>query len=260
MEAGKQAAVAENGALNAKAAAARGAADAATMVEAPGAAKGGAAGSIFDIYSRRRKAAMLFVCALGTFLVPVSDTIYLPALAAVEADLNTTSDLVATSVAVYMYMVGLGALFFGPAADRFGRRGTLTASTAVFTALCLVTIWAPNIEMLLAMRAVQGFVVASCATTSNAILADIFAPQERGRAMGIAAVPFLVGPVIGPLLGGGLSQSLGWRSTFAALTIVGGAITIAQLLVLQARRHMGRRTQGTLGDVHCTVNAQGIAN
>lgn len=47
--------------------------------------------------------------------------------------------------------------------------------------------------MLIAIRAVQGFVVTACSTTSNAILADIFAPAERGRAMGIAAVPFLVG-------------------------------------------------------------------
>ena len=47
--------------------------------------------------------------------------------------------------------------------------------------------------MLLALRALQGFVVSSCATTSNAVLADIFAPEERGRAMGIAAIPFLVG-------------------------------------------------------------------
>lgn len=46
--------------------------------------------------------------------------------------------------------------------------------------------------MLLALRALQGFVVSSCATTSNAILADIFAPAERGRAMGVAAIPFLV--------------------------------------------------------------------
>ncbi|KIZ03910.1 Bicyclomycin resistance protein [Monoraphidium neglectum] len=205
--------------------------------------------SIFNIYSRRQKAATLLVCSLGTCLVPVSDTIYLPALAAVQRDLGTTDTLVATSVAVYMYMVGLGALLFGPTADKFGRRITLLGSTALFTALSLVTVFSKNIGMLLVLRALQGFVVSSCSTTSNAILADIFAPSERGKAMGIASIPFLVGPVIGPLLGGGLSQSLGWRSTFAALTIAGGLVLIVQLLVIQETHHFyaARRVRASKG-------------
>jgi MFS family permease len=160
--------------------------------------------------------------------------------------------MAAASVAVYMYAVGLGALLFGPAADRFGRRWTLAGSTALFVGLSLACMFAPSIQgvrpaaggaaargapllvamaarpcarpssgpplcashaptcchnnphphspppsALVAARAVQGFVVSSCSTTANAVLADIFAPAARGRAMGIAAIPFLVGFRVG---------------------------------------------------------------
>ncbi len=152
-----------------------------------------------------------------------------------ERDLDTTDSMVAASVAVYMYAVGLGALLLGPTADRFGRRVTLSGATLLFVALSLVCVFAPNINggqrcacwlavpcclvwearlssacpfphaqptnrppptphaVLLAFRALQGFVVSGCSTTSNAILADVYAPEERGRAMGLAAIPFLVG-------------------------------------------------------------------
>ncbi|GBF93358.1 MFS multidrug resistance [Raphidocelis subcapitata] len=206
--------------------------------------------SIYSIYSRRRKGLTLFVCACSTALVPICDTIYLPAVDAVQQSLKTTAGMVATSISVYMYTLALGALFFGPVADRFGRRVTLLGSTAAFTALSVACMLAPTIEVLLAFRAVQGFVVAACSTTSNAILADTYAPAERGRAMGVAAIPFLVGPVIGPLLGGGLSQSLGWRATFAALVVFGGVMVAAQLLVIQETHHFFalRRLRATRGD------------
>jgi MFS family permease len=197
---------------------------------------------------------------------PSLDTIYLPSLSAIERDLGTTAEMTAASVAVYMYSVGLGALLFGPAADRFGRRGTLLGSTLAFAALSAGCMFAPSIQggprrrrgrahaawrggrrpgaggraprsdcahravtgaraqpplwvtlpgrcvrptrlasqpppslapcpppVLLALRAIQGFIVSSCSTTANAVLADIFSPEERGRAMGLAAIPFLVG-------------------------------------------------------------------
>lgn len=77
----------------------------------------------------------------------------------------------------------------------------------------------------------------ACVTTGNALISDIFHPSERGRAMGAAAIPFLVGPVVGPLIGGGLAQALGWRSTFAALAIFSAAAAAAQLLFLEETHH-----------------------
>jgi DHA2 family multidrug resistance protein len=65
--------------------------------------------------------------------------------------------------------------------------------------------------MLIVFRSFQGLAVAGFGVSAQAIVADVFPPDQRGRAMGLAMIPTLVGPVVGPLLGGVLSQTLGWR-------------------------------------------------
>jgi MFS family permease len=65
--------------------------------------------------------------------------------------------------------------------------------------------------MLIVFRAFQGLAVAAFGVSSTAMVADVFPPDQRGRAMGLAILPTLVGPMIGPLIGGGLSQAFGWR-------------------------------------------------
>ena len=54
------------------------------------------------------------------------------------------------------------------------------------------------------------------------VVADIFPPEERGTASGLFMIPLLIGPIVGPLLGGGLAQAFGWRSTFICLTVFAG--------------------------------------
>lgn len=76
---------------------------------------------------------------------------------AIKEDLNTSEALVAASVAIYMFMVGIGALFCGPISDRFGRKQVYLAFSIAFLATSIVCIFAPNISVLVAFRALQGF-------------------------------------------------------------------------------------------------------
>lgn len=78
-------------------------------------------------------------------------------------------------------------------------------------------------------------------------MADIFPPEERGKSMGLLSIPILVGPVVGPLMGGGLAYRLGWRSTFVAMAILGGLIFAGMLLLLEetSHHHVERRLSRT---------------
>ena len=156
-EEGKGAVAAAAGAGNVAAvAAAAGAAAAAAAAAAKLAGDGGAQKphhehqhvhhSVYHLYTSRRKAVFLLVCAVSMLLVPISDTIYLPALPAVTKALNTTPQMTALTVAVYMYCVGAGALFAGPVADRFGRKRTLLGATLLNGALSVACMFPPSVE------------------------------------------------------------------------------------------------------------------
>eukprot|EP00877_Chromochloris_zofingiensis_P010563 jgi/Chrzof1/5760/Cz16g14240.t1 len=189
--------------------------------------------SIYDLHTRRHRYMILFVASFSSILLPFSDTIYLPALSAVEADLNTNAALVAASVSIYMFTVGVFSLFWGPFADRFGRRLSYILASVLFLAVTVVCIVAPNITVLVIFRALQGAAVAAYGSVGSGAIADVFPPEVRGMASGIFSVPLLVGPILGSLIGGGLSQAFGWRSTFVALVIAAG---LAFILILACYR------------------------
>ena len=172
---------------------------------------------------------------------------------AIQLDLNTSTELVAASVAIYMFAVGLAALVVGPASDRFGRKPVYLVSCLAFIATSIVCIFSPSIGVLIAFRSLQGFAgvclttcaghpftlsrggvtdgilpcmppstVATFLAVGGAVVADVFPPEQRGTASGLFMIPLLVGPIVGPLLGGGLAEAFGWRSTFICLTVFGG--------------------------------------
>lgn len=110
-------------------------------------------------------------------------------MAVIQKDLNTTATLMASTIAVYMFVVGATCLVWGPFADRYGRRRTLLISSALFTGVSVACLFSVNIAMLIALRALQGAAVSAMMVAANAVLADSWQPAERGKAMGIFMIP-----------------------------------------------------------------------
>uniref|UniRef100_A0A383WNZ1 Major facilitator superfamily (MFS) profile domain-containing protein n=1 Tax=Tetradesmus obliquus TaxID=3088 RepID=A0A383WNZ1_TETOB len=212
------------------------AAAAATVVIADDGSKAGAS-SVYELLSKRKRNAVLLAAAIASILVPLTD---LPALQAVGQDLRADAGLVAASVAIYMLTVGIGSLFWGPMADRFGRRITYAVGSVLFLGTSVGCIFAPTIGVLVAFRALQGLAVAAYQTTGQGVVADTFEPAIRGTAAGLFMIPLLVGPLLGPLLGGVLSQVWGWRSTFICLTVAAGAIIFPMLMLVVPETHQYR--------------------
>uniref|UniRef100_A0A383VQ82 Major facilitator superfamily (MFS) profile domain-containing protein n=1 Tax=Tetradesmus obliquus TaxID=3088 RepID=A0A383VQ82_TETOB len=180
--------------------------------------------SLYSLYSRRRRGIILAVISIAQCLAPFNDCIILPGLKALQLEFHTSSVMATAVVAVNSISLGLFSLLWGPASDVWGRSVVYIASTLLYSTFSLGCIFARSISMLLVFRVLQGAALGAYRTTATGVVSDVWCPAERGVALGIQALPTLVGPVVGPLLGGFISQYFGWRATFIALALFSALI------------------------------------
>lgn len=127
------------------------------------------------------------------------------------------------------YLLPLSALLLlgGAAGDRFGHRRLLLLGVGLFLAASLLCAAAPSLEVLLAGRILQGVGAAMLMPTSLAILGGAFTGEARGKAIGTWAAAGAAAGAIGPLVGGWLIDTVGWRSMFLVnLPIAAGALLL----------------------------------
>jgi len=192
--------------------------------------------SIYDIRTKLQRNLILTAIALIAFLLPFCDTMYLPALNSIVISLNTSTTLVAISVSIYLLMNGFSSLLWGSVSDRFGRKITLIVSLAIFIAATIVCIFAATIAVLIVFRAIEGATISATLVVGQSLVADIYPEEKRGIALGYFFLPFNIGPIIGPVVGGPLSYAYGWRSTFIFLSIY-SFIAIVAVVFLVPETH-----------------------
>ena len=136
------------------------------------------------------------------------------------------------------YLLPLSALLLlgGAAGDRFGRRRLLIAGIALFAVASGACAVAPSLGWLLLGRVLQGIGAAMLMPNSLAILGGAFSGEARGRAIGTWAAAAAMAGAIGPVLGGWLIDTVGWRAIFLLnLPLAGAAIALAWRFVRDAR-------------------------
>jgi MFS family permease len=131
-------------------------------------------------------------------------------------------------------MVGqaLGPTFWGPTADRLGRRMTIFCTLCFYLAINVALALTRNGAMLLALRVFQAFGSASLISRCAGVISDVLAPSGRGKFMGCNSALRNVTVAIGPIFGGLLISRFGWRSIFWCLTILAGLLALAVFLFL----------------------------
>jgi len=129
-----------------------------------------------------------------------------------------------------------GAPLSGRLASRYGRKWVMVASVGGFTAASALCGAANSLTMILLARALQGACGAALIPLSQAILLDINPPENHARAMAIFALGSMAGPIIGPTLGGWLTDSLSWRWVFFINVPFGILAFIAMMVFLTGRR------------------------
>ncbi|KAH3918560.1 hypothetical protein HBI56_135120 [Parastagonospora nodorum] len=179
----------------------------------------------------RRKWTILGMVAAITFLSPLASSIFAPGIPFVNADFNNTSQILGSfAVSVYVLGFAIGPLILSPLSEIYGRRIVLNVCNVFFCAFTLGCALAPNLEGLITMRFLAGFAGSACLTLGTGVIADLFVPAQRGKAVAVYSMGILFGPILGPLCGGFIAQRAGWRWDMWVVLIVGCIVTIGLLI------------------------------
>jgi EmrB/QacA subfamily drug resistance transporter len=164
--------------------------------------------------SHRRKMEILFAVLLVVFLSALDQTIVGVALPRIVGDLGGTNELYTWVITSYLLTATITGVFYGKLSDIYGRRLMLLFGVSVFligSALCGLS-W--NMETLVLFRGFQGIGAGAIFPIALAIIGDLFGPRERGRYQGLFGAVFGIASVLGPLLGGWLTDGFGWHWIF----------------------------------------------
>jgi EmrB/QacA subfamily drug resistance transporter len=206
-----------------------------TADAAPEAHNGHAAGAGIQFIDRRWL-ALVIVC-LGELMIVLDVTIVGVALPSIRADLGFSEESLAWVVNAYLISFGGFLLLGGRLGDLFGHRRLFLAGVALFTAASAVCGSASSQGMLVAARAVQGLGGAVVSAVALSLMMTLFTePAERAKAMGIFGFVASGGGSLGVLLGGILTDALGWHWIFLVNVPVGVLVVALTLVVIPGTR------------------------
>jgi DHA2 family multidrug resistance protein len=162
-----------------------------------------------------RKRFLITIAVMAATVMQVLDTtIVNVALPHMAGQLNATPDQISWVLTSYLVASGILMPLTGYFSDRMGQKNHLLVSIAGFvisSALCGLS---ANLSEIVVFRVLQGVFGAALVPLSQSIMVNSYPLQERGRAMAIWGIGVMVGPILGPTLGGYLTEVLNWRWTF----------------------------------------------
>jgi len=161
---------------------------------------------------------LFFICMLASAGQLAID-IYVPALPTMAQYFQTSAQAIQSSVTIYLMAYAFGQLIFGPLADAYGRKKVLILGLAMFTAGCLLTLMANNLETFILARCLQGFGIAATNLLAKAIITDSFSGMALMHAFTYMAIAWGLAPILAPVIGAHLQTAFGWRSCLSFLLI-----------------------------------------
>ncbi|KAI2470675.1 MFS general substrate transporter [Annulohypoxylon bovei var. microspora] len=185
----------------------------------------------FTIFDKRQRALIVILVSTAATFSGFASNIYFPALPTIAHDFNISVELVNLTVTSYLVFQGLAPSLWGPISDVKGRRVAYCCTFLVFLAACVGLAEAKNYATLIILRCLQSTGSASTIAIGSGVIGDITTRADRGGFMGIFQAGLLVPVAVGPVIGGALAGSLGWRAIFWFLTIYSG-VFLGFLIVL----------------------------
>ncbi|MFE5633776.1 MFS transporter [Streptomyces sp. NPDC056543] len=188
----------------------------------------------------RRMSFALFAAGLAAFALLYSTQALLPAI---SAEFGATASAASWTVSAATFALALLVLPMSALSERFGRREMMTASLCVAVAVGLLVPFAPSLEWLVALRAVQGAALAGLPASAMAFLAEEVRPKALIAAIGLFVAGNSIGGMSGRIVTGWVAQMWGWRAGLLAVGLMAVACAVAFRVLIPKARHF---TPGSL--------------
>ncbi|MGO4676064.1 DHA2 family efflux MFS transporter permease subunit [Bosea sp. 2YAB26] len=175
------------------------------------------------------------VCVILAVIMQALDTtIANVALPYIQGSVSASADQINWVLTSYIVAAAIMTPPSGFLAARFGRKRVLSVAIIGFVVASMLCGAAQSLTQIVGFRLLQGFFGAALVPVSQSILLDIYTPEERGSAMALFGVSVMVGPVLGPVIGGWLTENISWRWVFyinlplGALALAGVGIFVTE--------------------------------
>jgi EmrB/QacA subfamily drug resistance transporter len=209
----------------------------------------------------------LVIVSIGLFMMVLDNLVVNVALPSIHRDLGASIQTLEWTVNAYILAYAVLLLTGAALGDRLGRKRMFIAGIALFTAGSAAAALAPNIDLLIAARAIQGVAAAVVTPLTLTLLAEAFPPSQRGLALGVWSGISGIGVALGPLVGGALTQFASWHWIFWVNVPIGLAlIPLASRRLVESRgevKHLDLRglalaSAGLFGIVFGLVQSQSL--
>ena len=171
------------------------------------------------------KNVVTIIAALASFLTPFMASSINTALKAMGTEFNVGTIYLSWIATSYILAAAVFLVPFGRLADIYGRKRMFIIGMITYTLASLLIGLSTSAQIVIAFRVLQGIGGAMMFGTGIAILTSVFPPHERGKALGINTAAVYLGLSLGPVIGGVLTEHLGWRYIFF-LNVTAGIIVI----------------------------------
>ncbi len=192
----------------------------------------------------------LGAACFGLFMAILDNLVVNIAMPTISRDLDATTTQLQWIVSAYTLVFASLQITAGGLGDRLGRKRWFMTGLVVFTATSILAALSQSIEMLIAMRALQGLGAALIMPLSLSLISAAFPPEERGKAVGIWGAISVSGIALGPVVGGVLVEYASWQWVF----LINVPIGVVAFLITSAVVKESRDESGTVAtDIPGTV-------
>ena len=175
---------------------------------------------------------VVFLLAATAALGSLATQLLIPALPDIAREMRIGIGSAQLIIGVFLAGLGAGQLLVGPVADRWGRKPVLIAGLCLYALASLGGALAQDLPMLLLARAGQALGASAGIVTARVILNDLYPPHKAASAQATLMAIILVSPALAPVIGGWMTEFMGWRTILFVLTVMGGlgAVTVARAI------------------------------
>jgi multidrug resistance protein len=185
-------------------------------------------------WTDKKKWTNVAILSILTIITPLGSSMFAPGIPQIMIEFHNSNSTVATFIlSIYILGFAFGPLVIAPLSEIYGRWVMYNIGNILFTVFTVGTALSNSIGMIMAFRFLMGLAGSVPITIGSGSIADIMPIEKRGRAMSVWALGPLLGPCIGPVAGGYLTQAAGWRWVFWLIVILGGVCVPVAFFALQ---------------------------